>query len=62
MKVTVDSELCLGSGICVEICPEVFELNGDAAIVRCDTVPAKYEEACRETVELCPLRAISVQE
>ena len=62
MKVTVDPELCLGSGICVEICPEVFVLNGGAARAKCDTVPAKYEEACRETVELCPLQAISVQE
>ena len=29
MKVTVDHELCSGDGICVELCPEVFEMNDD---------------------------------
>ena len=62
MKIRVDSELCIGSGICVEICPEVFELNGEASTVRLDLVPPRYEEACMEAAHLCPMKAISVEE
>ena len=62
MKARVDAELCACYGICVDICPEVFELNEDSAKVERDTVPAKYEEACVEAARLCPMKAISVEE
>ncbi len=29
MKATVDKDLCLGCDICVEVCPEVFEMDDD---------------------------------
>ena len=61
MKVKVDQELCIGCGPCVDICPEVFELNGDVATVKLDVVPLRYEEACREASQLCPTEAISVE-
>lgn len=62
MRVRVDPDVCIGSGICVEICPEVFELNGDASTVKLDLVSPRYEEACLEAVELCPMKAISVEQ
>jgi len=61
MKARIDTELCACYGVCVDICPEVFELNEDSARVGCETVPAKYEEACIEAARLCPTKAISVQ-
>ena len=29
MKVELDQELCIGCGVCSQICPEVFELDED---------------------------------
>ena len=61
MKVKVDQELCTGCGPCVEICPEIFELEGDIAKVKVDIVPSQVEAACREAVEECPTDAISME-
>ena len=59
MKVTVDSDICVGTGSCVSLCPEVFEL-GDAgvAIVKVAEVPPESEAACREAIDACPVEAI----
>ena len=63
MKVKVDHELCSGDGICVEVCPEVFEMNeDDQAIVIVDTVPAEHEDAVREAAESCPEGCIYIEE
>lgn len=29
MRVWIDQELCTGDGICVEICPSLFEMDDD---------------------------------
>jgi len=62
MRVRVDGDKCVGSGLCVDICPEVFNLNGDAATVKFESVPPRYEDACREASELCPMNAIYVED
>ena len=62
MKAKVDPDLCGGCGPCAEICPEVFELQGDIAVVIVDEVPSGSEAACREAMEACPTDAISIEE
>jgi len=61
MKVRVDSELCSGCGVCVDTCPEVFELRDDVAGVLVDEVPSEFEEAVRDSAEACPTEAIIVE-
>ena len=62
MKVSVDENLCTGCGTCTEICPEVFELTDDLAMVKIgnEEVPEQYENACQEAVDSCPVEAITV--
>ncbi len=61
MKVRVDPQVCAGFGVCVGICPEVFELHDDGyAVVVVDEVPPEHEDAVRQAVEQCPARAISL--
>ncbi len=61
MKVHVDNEVCAGFGVCLGLCPEVFELHDDGyAVVRVSEVPPELEAAVRAAVSQCPARAISV--
>jgi ferredoxin len=62
MKATVDPDLCIGCGLCPEICPDVFEMPGDKAFAKVDPVPPEAEAACRDAAEQCPSSAIKVEE
>jgi ferredoxin len=63
MKVHVNSQLCAGFGVCVGLCPEVFELHEDGyAIVRVSEVPTEHEDAVRLAVNQCPSGAISLSD
>ncbi len=63
MKVHVDAHVCAGFGVCVGLCPEVFELHDDGyAIVRVNEVPSELEGAVRQAVNQCPASAISVSD
>jgi ferredoxin len=61
MKARVDQDLCVGCGLCPEICPEVFEMDGDKAVAKVDEVPAGAEDACRDAAEQCPAEAIKIE-
>jgi ferredoxin len=62
MKARVDEDACVGDGSCAEICPDVFEMQGDLAVVKCDQVPAGVEDLCREAADTCPVEAIILEE
>lgn len=63
MKASVDDS-CISCGLCVEVCPEVFELPEDAdkANVIGDEVPAAAVASCHEAAEGCPVEAIHLEE
>jgi ferredoxin len=61
MKVIVDKDTCTGCGLCVDGCPEVFDMTDDAASVKVDTVPAESEDRARQAADDCPVEAISVE-
>lgn len=59
--VSVDKELCIGCEVCVQMCPEVFEIgdDGKAEVIgeegcnNCD---------CEEVADSCPTEAITIEE
>jgi ferredoxin len=60
MKVTVDEDRCAGHGMCLTLCPEVFELTDDGwAVADPEDVPDGLEGSVREAIENCPEHAIS---
>jgi ferredoxin len=63
MKALVDKAVCIGCGLCVADCPEVFSMNDDniaEAVV--SMVPAENKDACRQAAQNCPVEAIKLSE
>ncbi|MGZ4148331.1 MAG: ferredoxin [Actinomycetota bacterium] len=71
MRVWIDQKACVGNGICVEICPDVFGLgDGDVAYVHDGnrilpdgpsgalSVPPSVEASAIEAAEECPAACI----
>ena len=61
MKAKVDPDVCIGCGLCVDTCPEVYRMEADKAVVYVEVVPVKLEDLCRKAKEECPVDAIRVE-
>ena len=60
MKVRVE-DTCTACGLCVDTCPEVFEMGDETAQVIADEVPAEHEDAVHQAADECPVEAIIVE-
>jgi len=61
VRVKVDNELCVGTGICEATAPDLFEIGDDGiSHVLKDEVPAELVAAAREAAENCPTRALAL--
>ncbi|MEW6488271.1 MAG: ferredoxin [Thermodesulfobacteriota bacterium] len=58
-KVWVD-DACTACGTCVEICPEVFQLEGDIAEVK-KGADLSLDDGIVEAAEACPVEVIHYQ-
>lgn len=59
-KVTIDESLCVSCGLCVNACPEVFELNDEGMA----KVISNESNSCdlKDIASQCPVDAIIVEE
>jgi ferredoxin len=64
MKVMVNQTRCVGSGQCVVAAPEVFDQrDDDGIVVLLEQNPLEGLHAqVRESVQICPARAIELME
>ena len=60
MKVTIE-DTCTACGLCVDTCPEVFEMGDETAQVIVDEVSAEYEDAVQQAADECPVEAIIIE-
>lgn len=60
MKQVLIEDSCVGCGSCVEICPEVFELDGELAVVKRDA-DLSLDGKIIEAAEACPVDAIDYE-
>jgi len=61
MRIIIDTEACIGCGVCESLCPDVFQVQEDekahvVAREACDTCD------CEEAADSCPAQAISIEE
>lgn len=64
MKATVKRDLCIGCGLCAEVCPEVFAMGNDmiAKVIIAGDVPATVLESAHDAASSCPVEAIELAE
>jgi len=59
MKVTVNKDICVGSGSCQANCPEIFEVVDGKSRVKAGPSSEEQKACARQAVEGCPVGAIS---
>jgi len=60
MKIRIE-DTCTACGLCVDTCPDVFEMGSDIAQVTVDEVSSEFEEATQQAADECPAEAIIVE-
>ena len=60
MKVRIEDN-CTACGLCVDTCPDVFEMGDELAEVILDTVPPELEDSVQQSADECPVEAIIVK-
>ena len=62
MKALIDREGCIGCALCVNVCPDVFEMSEDGkASVIVEMIPVESENCANEAKEGCPVSVITVE-
>ncbi len=61
MKIRVDKKMCIGDETCVEVCPELFEMEGHVAAAKMENIPKDLEEKVKEAATSCPVEAIIIE-
>lgn len=61
MKAIIDADLCSGCELCTQTCPEVYEMEGDVAVVKVDPIPEELEDSAKEAADDCPVEAIRIE-
>ena len=59
MKVTVDREKCMNSGMCTQAAPKIFTMDDDGMLVILQNdVPDEHLLAVEDAVACCPTSAL----
>lgn len=73
MRVSIDKKRCAGTGLCAEICPNVFGVSSDYTVFlkeegvevevedsQAVVAPTEFSNSVKEAAELCPTDTIMV--
>ncbi len=58
MALKIDEEACIGCELCVQVCPDVFEMNSDGkSVVKLGV--DENQDCIDEAIDSCPTSAIT---
>ncbi|KJJ84063.1 ferredoxin [Candidatus Omnitrophus magneticus] len=60
MKAVIDKEACIGCGLCVQIAPSVYKMDGEKAVVSGQQIAQANLEDARTAMDQCPVAAITI--
>ncbi|MFH1395604.1 MAG: ferredoxin [Candidatus Omnitrophota bacterium] len=60
MKAVVDLEKCIGCGLCVQVAPEIYEMQEDKAVTKVDEIAEDKIEDAKNGADQCPVTAITL--
>jgi ferredoxin len=60
MNVRIEDS-CTACGLCVDTCPEVFEIGDQLAEVIVEQVPPELEDTVQQAPDECPVEAIVIE-
>lgn len=62
MQAFVDQDMCIGCGLCVDLEPDVFRMNGDARAEGYSATTDETKENVAQAIDMCPVSAIEERE
>ena len=62
VAVEIDEAMCIGSGNCVNIAPEIFEIDEDGIVAFEDDTPDIDQGRLIEACSVCPVDALIVRQ
>lgn len=62
MKIELDTNLCVGCGLCEENVPEIFKTGEYTAELKQSEADDSLSQRLKETAEDCPVDAITISE
>lgn len=63
MKIVVDYDRCEANAVCMQVCPEVFEVKEDDCLyLSTETPDESLRTKVEEAVRRCPRQAIVLEE
>ena len=62
MKAFIDRDGCISCGVCIEVCPDVFEFADDG-LAQISSQPTRSNiHKAHEAAESCPVQVITVED